>query len=327
MTMRLLWFVLAGFLLGFAASTLWEWLHFRRERMKLRDERVRELEGQVREQKKLMDEMRPVAVRTPAWDQPAYHSPGVFLESEELELESDELEGEVAVAARSPNRAADSGGFDEIRAARAAPARPIAAAASAPAQEAGAERDEPTKRTSESLEQLAASLSSRYAAAEAAPDRDYRSDYLERSSNYPDDLTKIKGIGDVYRWRLYRAGIYTWHQIAESAEETLRAATNAYPGSNIGDWQEQARQLAQKNGRQGAVYDGPSPDDLTKIIGIGPVGARTLFRAGICTYEQLAGATPAELHDLFPIAVAGDEPNFEHWVAQAADLAGRKTAK
>ncbi len=28
MTMRLLWFVLAGFLLGFAASTLWEWLHF-----------------------------------------------------------------------------------------------------------------------------------------------------------------------------------------------------------------------------------------------------------------------------------------------------------
>ena len=141
------------------------------------------------------------------------------------------------------------------------------------------------------------------------------------------DTLKIKGIGDVYRWRLYRAGIYTWHQIAESAEETLRAATNAYPGSNIGDWQEQARQLAQKNGRQGAVYDGPSPDDLTKIIGIGPVGARTLFRAGICTYEQLAGATPAELHDLFPIAVAGDEPNFEHWVAQAADLAGRKTAK
>ncbi len=102
-------------------------------------------------------------------------------------------------------------------------------------------------------------MSSRYAAAEAAPDRDYRSDYLERSSNYPDDLTKIKGIGDVYRWRLYRAGIYTWHQIAESAEETLRAATNAYPGSNIGDWQEQARQLAQKNGGKAPSMMGRRP--------------------------------------------------------------------
>ncbi len=207
----------------------------------------------------------------------------------------------------------------------AAPARPIAAAASAPAQ-AGAERDEPTKRTSESLEQLAASLSSRYAAAEAAPDRDYRSDYLERSSNYPDDLTKIKGIGDVYRWRLYRAGIYTWHQIAESAEETLRRDKCLSRLQHRGLAGAGAPVGAEER-RQGAVYDGPSPDDLTKIIGIGPVGARTLFRAGICTYEQLAGATPAELHDLFPIAVAGDEPNFEHWVAQAADLAGRKTAK
>ncbi len=320
MTMRLLWFVLAGFLLGFAASTLWEWLHFRRERMKLRDERVRELEGQLREQKRLMDEMRPASVRTPAWEESDYHSPGVFLESEEPEEEE-------AVETHRPSRAEISGGGDEIRAARAAPAKPIAATAPASAQDAGSAWEEPPKRSSESLEQLAASLSSRYTPAEVAPNRDYRSDYLERSSNYPDDLTKIKGIGDVYRWRLYRAGIYTWHQIAESDEEALRAATNAYPGSNIEDWQEQARQLAQKNGRQSAGYDGPPPDDLTKIIGIGPVGARTLFRAGICTYEQLAGATPAELHDLFPIAVAGDEPNFEHWIAQAAELAGRKAAK
>jgi len=323
MTMRLLWFVLAGFLLGFAASTLWEWLHFRRERMKLRDERVRELEGQLREQKRLMDEMRPVSVRMPAWEQSEYHSPGVFLDSEEPDEE------EVA-AAHKPNEVSASGGLGGITPARDAIPKPVAASVSARAEATDAADVAPIetpKRSSESLEQLAASLSSRYAPAEVDPGRDYRSDYLERSSNYPDDLTKIKGIGGVYRWRLYRAGIYTWHQIAESGEETLRAATNAYPGSNIEDWQEQARQLAQKNGRQGAVYDGPPPDDLTKIIGIGPVGARTLFRAGICTYEQLAGATPAELHDLFPIAVAGDEPNFPHWIVQAADLAGRKAAK
>ncbi|MEX1019811.1 MAG: hypothetical protein WDZ49_09140, partial [Litorilinea sp.] len=31
--MRLLWFVFAGFLLGFSVSTLWEWLYFRRRRI------------------------------------------------------------------------------------------------------------------------------------------------------------------------------------------------------------------------------------------------------------------------------------------------------
>jgi len=32
MELELLWYVLAGFILGFIVSTLWEWLHFRRER-------------------------------------------------------------------------------------------------------------------------------------------------------------------------------------------------------------------------------------------------------------------------------------------------------
>lgn len=138
---------------------------------------------------------------------------------------------------------------------------------------------------------------------------------------YPDDLAKIKGIGEVYKQRLYAAGIYTWHQIAHTDEETLRAATKAYPSSNVDEWAEQAQQMAEKHGRTGATYTGPRPNDLTRIYGIGPVGAATLYRAGICTYAQLAAMTPEDLAPLFPIAVAGDEPDFEDWIRQAGKMA------
>jgi predicted flap endonuclease-1-like 5' DNA nuclease len=145
-----------------------------------------------------------------------------------------------------------------------------------------------------------------------------------RSKDFPDDLSKVKGIGDVYKQRLYRAGVFTWHQVATADVDLLRRATSAYPSSNVEEWPEQARKLAERYGRSNAVYSGPRPDDLTKIIGIGPVGAQTLYRAGVCTYEQLASALVDELAALFPIAVAGDQPDFGRWVKQAIQLANEK---
>lgn len=329
MTLRLLWFVLAGFLLGFAASTLWEWLYFRRSRMKLRDQRVRELEGQLHEQKRIAAQGRPLSPQpVAARSQPSYHSPRVFLDSEAPDEADYDEEAE-------PDRP-DQPDAELARISRARAAVPAAAEVS---ERADSARPAPSRsdvassirvdtpvRSVESLEELAASLSSRVAPVESPAPQDYRAIYLQRPADYPDDLSRIKGIGEVYKWRLYKAGIFTWRQIAESDEATLRAATNAYPSSNVDEWQEQARTLAAKNGRENAAYRGAQPDDLVKIIGIGPVGARTLYRAGICTFEQLAGATPEELHELFPIAVAGDEPNFPHWIAQATELANKKRA-
>lgn len=48
MTEAFWWYVLAGFLLGFCVSTLWEWLYFRRRRMTIRNQRIAELEATVR---------------------------------------------------------------------------------------------------------------------------------------------------------------------------------------------------------------------------------------------------------------------------------------
>ena len=74
--LNVLWYLLAGFVLGFAFSTLWEWLYFRRIRLE---------HGQEEQQ---------VEMRTRAWSAPDsvahnerpaahYQSQGVLLENEQ----------------------------------------------------------------------------------------------------------------------------------------------------------------------------------------------------------------------------------------------------
>jgi len=83
MTEAFWWYVLAGFLLGFSVSTLWEWLYFRRRRMAIRDRRIAELEATVRT-------YAAAATSTPVdstigndWAEPTLQSSGVYLETEE----------------------------------------------------------------------------------------------------------------------------------------------------------------------------------------------------------------------------------------------------
>ncbi|MCC6166799.1 MAG: hypothetical protein IT329_06180 [Caldilineaceae bacterium] len=350
MTTTYLWLVLAGFLLGFTASTLWEWFHFRKQRLKARDARVRELEAKLRglEEEALIPADAPPA---PA-SAPGYRSPGVFLESEEppvnspaapvisylvapapqdVVLVTPETAGERRAEPRTGSRA---GSRMESRPAAPDDSAPERAPSRSPS--GGMWRHADTTLLSVRREALrsggygqTADLPARAAAQEAPaarPRASWRDDpaLTRRCTDYPDNLSKVKGIGEVYRQRLYQAGIFTWHQIATTEVARLRQATGAYPSSNVEEWPAQARALAEKQRRAGAVYTGPPPDELTKIVGIGPVGAQTLYSAGICTYEQLAVTPVEELAALFPIAVAGDRPDFQRWVVQAAALADAK---
>lgn len=80
MELRLLWFVLAGFILGFATSMLWEWLYFRRRRLAVGLYSTPALHQAPPTPYTLIgEEQSPSAV--PGAD---YRSPGVFLDSEQL---------------------------------------------------------------------------------------------------------------------------------------------------------------------------------------------------------------------------------------------------
>jgi predicted flap endonuclease-1-like 5' DNA nuclease len=355
MTMSLLWYVLAGVLLGFAASTLWEWLYFRRKRLNWESERVQELEQELADEQALNEQMRRAREHENSGAVPEYASPSVFLESEApaakvaatekegtLEVTGDLTVAEDVVQEASSNPTShETGTADKpvssptVLAERSPSAQQSSELAAQPASGAAIQVDG-FEDDSTILGRLAAELAQAPDDEQDAPDvsgeddeeshesSDLRNMYVARSSDHPDNLSKIKGIGDVYKYRLYGSGIYTWHQVAESDIETLRVATNAYPGSNVEEWPGQARELAEKNGREGAFYTGPVPDDLKQIIGIGPVSELTLYRAGICTYAQLAGSTVNELQQLFPIAIAGDEPDFDQWIRLAIELANRK---
>jgi hypothetical protein len=74
------WYLLAGIILGFIISTLWEWLYFRRRRLVLTDRRIAELEAALRTANRTQQERSLESAE--AWPASSYRSPDVFLESE-----------------------------------------------------------------------------------------------------------------------------------------------------------------------------------------------------------------------------------------------------
>ncbi|MBW7886252.1 MAG: hypothetical protein H3C34_27220, partial [Caldilineaceae bacterium] len=87
MTQAFWWYLLAGFIIGFSISTLWEWLYFRRKRMNIENRRIAELEATVRGQMAAEGgPSRGAAGVDNTWAAADYTSPGVFLESEEEDI-------------------------------------------------------------------------------------------------------------------------------------------------------------------------------------------------------------------------------------------------
>ena len=139
-------------------------------------------------------------------------------------------------------------------------------------------------------------------------------------ANRPDNLAAVYGIGDLYERRLYQVGIFTWDQLSRVDAETLQQITRALPSSDTRAWPVQARELAQANNRVGAVYDGPLPEDLTRIAGVDQVYEDELYAAGIFTFRQLVERAPDELAHIIPAHLAGEELDFASWIAQADSL-------
>ncbi len=87
----------------------------------------------------------------------------------------------------------------------------------------------------------------------------------------------------------------------------------------IGDAGERARPVEREN--PGGAPEAVSSDDLTRIRGIGIATEDRLYRAGIKSYDQLAGATPEELQKILGKPRA--DISYEAWVARARDLSGK----
>jgi predicted flap endonuclease-1-like 5' DNA nuclease len=254
-----LWYVAAGFLLGWVMSTLTEWLWFRRRRM------------QSYQQPILSAESRSVST----------------LSHRKFSTEDD----------RRPQRNREENREGEFRPEQARAETQTEKRSRRSILSTEEERLEPTSR-------LAERVTSRRAVVE--------------TPSYPDPLWKIRGVLIPYQKRLYEAGIFTWHQLANTEPERLWKVTQAHANSDPGTWIEHARQLAEQQDRVGAIYTGPVPDDFTAIDGLGSHSEHQLYRTGIYTYAQLAKLTPEELARVLP--EAGESVDFRIWLDQAEQL-------
>jgi predicted flap endonuclease-1-like 5' DNA nuclease len=275
MELRSLWFLLAGFILGFAVSLLWEWLYFRQVRWRALSQAIPDSPPPTEPTDFAASQESDGNVDI--WSAPAYRSPNVLLEGEEpVEAAEPTLRFEQAERDQRLQRATRHE-FVAVR-----PAATFAAPTIA---------NEPPVVHTEALFPPVHPTSMVATSASPVPDADEFSDAPpEKSISSPspiaigqptgsmpigvtqltatavspttvtappigvgsqaDDLTKIRGIGNTYAKRLQEGGICTWEQLASTETETLRVITKAMPYVNIEDWRKQAEQLAHGAGAQ-----------------------------------------------------------------------------
>jgi predicted flap endonuclease-1-like 5' DNA nuclease len=104
------------------------------------------------------------------------------------------------------------------------------------------ERDEEIKR-------LTALLGETNAELDAFRQRELDRLVIEETEYiHEDDLTDIKGIGDVYEEKLREAGYYTFRHLADADADELKAALSipSWRTPNLASWIEQARALAEQ---------------------------------------------------------------------------------
>ena len=348
LSFQALWFVVAGFVLGFATSTLWEWLYYRGKRRPQQEPMPPASVGLARVDEQPTNPAEAVAEKpaTP-WTTP-YRSPRIYLESEQV------LPAAPAIAAvtpapppepappapnvvptDSPTPRLNPATLATLQATvadtpiaqtavrHAAGIQPVAKQDAANTQVYDAPVVDATALSTTAPNAPLAVAALPVASALQPPVQPPPADDLADRPDHPDDLAIIKGVGEAYKHRLYNAGIYTWRQVAESEPETLRRITRAKPNANITGWRQQAQELAAKYQRQHTTFRGPL-DDLTRIDGIGAITADLLYKAGICTYAHLADTLPDELAQIVPAPTVGDEIDFDGWINAAVRLANTK---
>lgn len=400
MSFRVLWFVVAGFILGFATSTLWEWLYYRGKRRTQLVQAARSTFPATPPTPVRAEQEASRAEPQETWAL-SYRSPGVYLESEQPQLSPQVQPSAATEVTEEPSPLGFATPVDQtdvpdtvgttivppstLAAPRINPAtladlqstvaqtpiaQPVNVKSVSPAAPVVGATDpaivsfaplaatpgtqpfvQPSKLVEDKITKgeeakvpIAGPISSSTVAVGQHGEQTIEPATVARNSpepygfvpparmlstkavaftDHPDDLALIKGVGEAYKRRLYNAGIYTWRQVAESDIETLRRITRAKPNANIGGWPQQAQDLAEKYQRWETTFQGPL-DDFTRIDGIGAITADILYKANLCTYEQVASASPEDLAKIVPAPTVGDEIDFAGWINAAARLANTK---
>jgi predicted flap endonuclease-1-like 5' DNA nuclease len=137
----------------------------------------------------------------------------------------------------------------------------------------------------------------------------------------PQDMSRIEGIGPVYESKLYAAGLGTYWELSEIADEDLVRVLEAqdFQAVDVVAIKASALKLAEETGTVGRYWDGTPPDDFEKLEGIGEVYERRLYDANVCTFRALAELSEERLQEICQ-APEWRRPDYASWIAQAQRL-------
>jgi predicted flap endonuclease-1-like 5' DNA nuclease len=140
-------------------------------------------------------------------------------------------------------------------------------------------------------------------------------------------LTRVKGIGQKLRRRLYNAGVGTYWELASLSDDELRDILQLSPSqlerTNLEGIRAGAMSFARETDTVGHIWSGHQVDDFEPMEGIGKVYEERLYEAGICTFEQLAGTTPEQLAEICR-APEMSAPAYDGWIAYAAQVVAER---
>lgn len=139
----------------------------------------------------------------------------------------------------------------------------------------------------------------------------------------PQDLLEIDGITSVFERRLYREGIGTYWELAHLPDEDLtrilKLSDEQLAGLDLAAIRASARQKAEDMDSVGRLWSAVKADDLARLGGVNTVYQQKLYKAGICSYEALAKATPEQLAEIIR-ARKLEASDYQSWIDQAREV-------
>ncbi len=301
MSFRVIWFVVAGFVLGFTTSTLWEWLYYRQKRLQMLDQH-RQTQRDAGGDSAVSTRSNLSAGATDnsdaEWQLPTYRSSGILLESEGAVLPT-------ATTSANPQRqSTDMATPPPTESPRESPPK---------SQEAANEKQEQPSASAAEAQGDERSSGDAHGRKERGEERESQ----ERNRQAGNRQVTARAVTETDT-----DTVTDTHSTAPTGADHVAVTKATFALSPVAEKLGSASTAPDSSPTESAAAQGTvtvdHPDNLADIKGIGEAYKRRLYATGVYTWRQLA---ESDTDTLRRITRAKPNADIRSWQAQAQELA------